>query len=268
MTPFLLACCFLSAKPATLDIAYVARYYYPYPSEKKSRYFVYLTDLHGTRKVKVSDEPRTWHSQPEFGWLDGHRLAWKRKNEAWEIYDVISGQRIRAKGVRLPVLYAQYIGTVNPKIPGIPQVSVYEKETKKYEWRVFATRLGKTVQLPQTDKENDEQLHSAFGGGPKKTYVVTDCCSANGMWEYQFLYRIDWQTLSAKFIRTGVKAIYVDAGRDLMVCEQRDREMSSYGPEMFVWTTEIYAMKLSKNKLWPVVTGLVDAQRPVIRPMR
>jgi hypothetical protein len=51
-----------------------------------------------------------------------------------------------------------------------------------------------------------------------------------------------------------------------MVCEQRDREMSSYGPEMFVWTTEIYAMKLSQNKLRPVVTGLVDAQRPVIRP--
>jgi len=253
-------------KPAPIDIAYVARYYYPYPSEKKSRYFVYLTDLHGTRKVKVSDEPREWASQPEFGWLDGHRLAWKRKSGAWEVYDVTTGRRSKARIVRLPVRHADYIGADNPKLPGKPAVSVFEKRAKDDSWAVYASRSGKTVQLPRTDKEYYEQLHSAFGGGPKSTYVVTDCCSANGMWEYQFLYRIDWQMLSSKLIRTGVKAIYVDASRDLMVCEQRDRNMSSYGPEMFVWTTEIYAMKLSQNKLWPVVTGLVDAQRPVIRP--
>ena len=171
------------------------------------------------------------------------------------------------KSVRLPVRHADYIGADNAKLPGSPAVSVFEKRAKDDSWGVLCFTLrqdgsGCLIPTRSITKAFDWHLPEALSQPMSLQIAVprTACGSISSFTESI------GRTLSAKFIRTGVKAIYVDAGRDLMVCEQRDREMSSYGPEKFVWTTEIYAMKLSQNKLWPVVTGLVDAQRPVIRP--
>lgn len=246
-------------------MAYIARYYYTSPSKKISKYHVYLTDLHGTQRIKISQAPVT--QRDELHWKDSDTLIWGPEEGPWTSFNLRTKRRLHL--TKYPTgLHDTWLEVWSEDQPlRLGKEAPIECKDLQ-DGRVALTRSSTLVYLNRYNKAQDSfpVWYVRSSGSPALTYAAGAIFSTNGLEEEWGLFAIDWTVGTVRLIRRKIKDIQAYPSRNLGVAAQMDRNLIPYGKDKYVWGGELYAFNLTKSKIWTIVRGQVNAMCPRLRP--
>ncbi len=253
------------ATPLRLEVAYIARYYHPPTSRKVSKYHVYLSDLDGTQRLQISQEPVS--QRDKVFWKDRDTLIWGPEGGLWTSFNLRTKRRLRL--TKFPTGLHDAWVAVWPENHPLRLGKEAPIECKdQQDGRVALTRSKTQVFLNRYNEAEDAfpVWFIQSSGSPALAYAAGVNCSANGMEEEWGLFAIDWKAGKTRLIRRGIKDIQVYPSRDLGLAAQMDRNLIPYGKEKDVWGGKLYAFNLRKSRIWTIVKGQVNAMCPRLRP--
>lgn len=267
------------------DIAYVARYYYPYPDKRVSRFEVYVSDLEGKKRVQVSDakgeEIRSllWEGNEKVTW---HQIRGNRETQ-YE-YDVRTGNLRRAfSGRERSVRRFEDSWNWLLQRADSPQLPLpYHQETSLEGMHRSSGREDIWVQDLGIDGQNHlnptimrrDRTHrfrlgygdylDFYQAGSGKDWMVSYNISGSAGYSAA-LYLVDWRKEKLTTISSGMMSYQLSSDEKGWAAMEGMRPLSAWGPEKKVWTCAIWAGPVGGDA-GRVTPGLVQATEFRLRP--
>jgi hypothetical protein len=259
------------------DIAYIARYYYPYPDKRISRDQVYVSDIHGKNRLQLSTSKG---EVADVHWVSETVVTWTETtgdNYLGYEYDIPHRKRKVVAPSPLPMRSFDDC-LIRSDDPSGPSVFDFNEDTSRYELpgeppieNPGATQIGENYDTVIT--RAGKTYHWTLYAGvfhfyksrlPSQTWIVS-AVVASSAGSSMSLYRADWKKNSLAALADHAVDFQLSSDENAWCALQGERPMTKYGPNKQVWTCQIRAAKVG-GKEWIATPGLVFTKEFRLRP--
>lgn len=268
------------------QVAFVARFYAPPTSNRKSDHHVYVSRLDGTKRRQISKVG----GYREIRWIDANTLAWVDENVRLEIFDLKQG-RVIAKRT-LPEASSFFESRERAKVRPWGNDDVLDSLGKlkkdplaavKSLWESGSMRLdnGKAISWEASDAFDEKfrytfdekHLMCSISGNPGNLFRGKNGCAYLMTWSggasagsTEWVYSFDPTNAKLRPIISNIDRIDFDPNSRYWAGLQPGRPLVPYGKSRHVWANDIWVGDVKTGKRWRIAKGLVHGSGAAIRP--